>query len=462
MSIFVLLLCYMLFVTPLGFLRDGAAARHIACGQYMLSHGAPATTNFLWLLDPQAFWNTHELFTDFIFAFLYDTAHGEYQYMVLAAAVAMSAAIALAAKQASLEEAPKLFVGLATVLATLATSIHWSCRAHIFSYVFFVLAICLLRSNLDLKKKSLCIFLDFVLWINFHGSAILGLPLVILSKIESGNDLAVPLKTRIIHWLCLAAAALLGMSCSLRGPAYFGFLGAYAGQGQILGQGSEWAGFDTAYGIGTWAFIALIVLNLIARFKSNMGKSILNLESLLPTFLLLGFSAAALLAMRILPYAALLALATLAPSVAPAKRVLKYLTPMLLGATVAILAAFACTQHIGDMHPAFLPVRCTDYLKAHPPASPVGFCYDNWGDYIYIKTGLKYFIDDRTEFYPKDFNVAYRAALMADPGAKDFLKESKFSYILIPTNSPLAALLKEDSDYQIVERDLDALLFYSK
>lgn len=451
MSIFVLLLCYMLFVSPLGFLRDGATARHIVSGQYMLSHGTPATTNFLWLLDPQSPWCTHELFTDFILAFLYNTAHGEYQYMVLASAIAMSAALALAAKQASLETAPKYIVGIATVLATLATSIHWSCRAHIFSYVFFVLAICLLRSNLGLKIKSLFIFLNFVLWINFHGSAILGLPLVLLSR--SG---------KIGHWLCLAAAALLGMSCSLRGPAYFGFLGAYAGQGQILGQGSEWAGFDTAYGIGTWAFIALIVLNLIARFKSNRGKSFLNLEFIMPTFLLLGFSAAALLAMRILPYAALLALATLAPSLAPTKRALKYLTPMLTGAALAILAAFACTQHIGDMHPAFLPVRCTDYLKAHPPKSAIGFCYDNWGDYIYIKTGLKYFIDDRTEFYPKDFNVAYRAALMAEPGAKDFLKESKFSYVLIPTNSPLAALLNTDSDYQIEERDLDALLFYSK
>lgn len=449
MSIFVLLLVYMLFVSPLGFLRDGATARHIVSGQYMLSHGAPATTNFLWLLDPQAPWCTHELFTDYIFAFLYNTAGGEYQYMVAAAAIAMSAALALAAKQAALEAAPKYMVGMATVLATLATSIHWSCRAHIFSYVFFVLAICLLRSNLDLKKKSFWLFLDFILWINFHGSAILGLPLVILSR--SG---------KIGHWLCLAAAALLGMSCSLRGPAYFGFLGAYAGQGQILGQGSEWAGFDTAYGIGTWAFIALIVLNLIARFRSNKGKSFVNPDFLLPTLLLLGFSGAALLAMRILPYAALLALATLAPPMLPTKRVFKYLTPMLTGAALAILAAFACTQHIGDMHPAFLPVRCTDYLKTHPPASTVGFCYDNWGDYIYIKTGLKYFIDDRTEFYPKDFNVAYRAALMAEPGCQDFLKESNFSYILVPTNSPLAALLKEDSAYQTVERDVDALLFY--
>lgn len=453
MSIFVLVLAYMLFVSPLGFLRDGATARHIVSGQYMLTHGSPATTNFLWLVDPQAPWCTHELFTDFVVAFLYNTAGGEYQYIVAAAAVAMSLAIALAAKQASREEASKITVGVGTVLGTLATSLHWSCRAHIFSYVFFALAICLLRSQLSYKKKCLFIFLNFLFWINFHGSAILGLPLIVLSRSAQSK----PLKQRLLHYAGLALAALAGMCCSLRGPSYFGFLGAYAGQGQILGQGSEWAGFDTSYGIGTWAFLALLIGSLFLRLR---GKSLR--ANILPTLLLLGFAGAAFLAMRILPYAALLALATLPAAQPQSKRTFKHLLEMQSALVITMLLAFGYFNHIKDMHPAFLPVRCTDYLKAHPPSNDAGFCYDNWGDYIYIKSGLKYFIDDRTEFYPRDFNIAYRAALFAQPGTKDFLKASDFSYILVPTNSPLAATLKEDNDYQIVERDRDALLFYGK
>lgn len=459
----------MLLVAPMGFLRDGATARHIVSGIYILEHGRPATSNYLWYVDPLAPWQTHELLTDFTLGCLYRLT-GEYQLVVLAAAVAMALALSLAA-QNSIKRGRCALLSIAplVVLAATATSLHWSARAHIFSYVFLSLTMGLARSKLSTGKLSGLLFLLFAAWVNFHGSAILGLPLVLaLTMARQAEQKAAPTPTSKPFLACLPLlAALLGCLSSLRGPHYFSFLLQYATQGQILGQGSEWTGIDTAYGIGTWAYLILALIflaNCVRHWKQYRRPDLLPL-----TLVTLGFALTALPCMRIIPYASLLMLSMFEAKAKPAEvkeeepsvhaGKWKGASPLLLSLTAILILSFAATAHIKDMNPHFLPVRCSNFLKDNCNKEARGFAYDNWGNYLYVKCGQSFFIDDKTEFYPKDFNTAYRALLLAQSGYQDFIKEARFPFILIPRQAPLAEALEASGKWRIAERDEDAFLF---
>lgn len=450
----------------MGFLRDGAAARHIVSGLYILEHGRPATSNYLWYVDPLAPWQTHELLTDFTLGCLYRLT-GEYQLVVLAAAVAMALAISLAAQSAIKRgRCPMLSLAPLVVLAATATSLHWSARAHIFSYVFLSLTMGLARSKLSTGKLSGLLFLLFAAWVNFHGSAILGLPLVLaLTLARQAVQKAAPTPTSKPFLACLPLlAALLGCLSSLRGMHYFSFLLQYATQGQILGQGSEWTGIDTAYGIGTWAYLILALIflaNCVKNWKQYRRPDLLPL-----TLVTLGFAMTALPCMRIIPYASLLMLSMFEAKAKPEERKeeepsahagkWKGASPLLLSLTAILILSFAATAHIKDMNPHFLPVRCSNFLKDNCNKETRGFAYDNWGNYLYIKCGQSFFIDDKTEFYPKDFNTAYRALLLAQSGYQDFIKEARFPFILIPRQAPLAEALEASGKWRIAERNQDA------
>jgi len=275
----------------------------------------------------------------------------------------------------------------------------------------------LARSKLSTGKLSGLLFLLFAAWVNFHGSAILGLPLVLaLTLARQAVQKAAPTPTSKPFLACLPLlAALLGCLSSLRGMHYFSFLLQYATQGQILGQGSEWTGIDTAYGIGTWAYLILALIflaNCVKNWKQYRRPDLLPL-----TLVTLGFAMTALPCMRIIPYASLLMLSMFEAKAKPEERKeeepsahagkWKGASPLLLSLTAILILSFAATAHIKDMNPHFLPVRCSNFLKDNCNKETRGFAYDNWGNYLYIKCGQSFFIDDKTEFYPKDFNTAY-------------------------------------------------------
>ena len=70
LAAFFALLCllFLFFMRPYLMLGDGATARHIATGNYMFGHLKIPTTNYVWALNPDAPWTTHELIGDLLLA----------------------------------------------------------------------------------------------------------------------------------------------------------------------------------------------------------------------------------------------------------------------------------------------------------------------------------------------------------------------------------------------------------
>lgn len=319
----------MLFLTPLGFLRDGGTVRHIVCGNYMLEHHTLCTTNFLWYVDPNAPWLSTELLSDVVFAWLYNLAGQNYQYIVLASALSTSLALTLATCTARARGANLLLTIGALLLAVVATSLHWSARPHLFSYLFFALVLNLGQKPLSMLSRSSLYALIFALWVNLHGSAILGLPIVFIQCLLTFKD-------KSLKSFCPLVAAIGACLLNIRGPAYFSYLWQYTTHEQIFGQGSEWSSFDFVYGIGSYAFIALLLLTIAAHAVKRQA-----LKQDWPWLALtLVFASAAFISMRFISYFALLALFCLpaTSSTKPDRASSKALTLITLAASIIISA----------------------------------------------------------------------------------------------------------------------------
>ena len=87
---------------------------------------------------------------------------------------------------------------------------------------------------------------------------------------------------------------------------------------------------------------------------------------------------------------------------------------------------------------------------------------DNWGGYIRYATGERIFVDDRTTFYPSDFEQRYVQMMFAEPGWRKRLDEYGFQWVLVPKNMPLAAALRDQSAWQMRAEDPAAYLFVRK
>jgi hypothetical protein len=106
------------------------------------------------------------------------------------------------------------------------------------------------------------------------------------------------------------------------------------------------------------------------------------------------------------------------------------------------------------------PVAATEYVAAHNIHDHM-FSTDRWSGYLiyrlYPQTRL--FIDDRHDFYGEAFLKDYMKALRADLGWREVLDKNMITSVLIPPDAPLANVLKENSDWKVAYDDGVAIFF---
>ena len=71
-------------------------------------------------------------------------------------------------------------------------------------------------------------------------------------------------------------------------------------------------------------------------------------------------------------------------------------------------------------------------------------------------------MDDRHDLYGEDFLKDYLKAVRLTPDWEKFLNEKKVNWVLVPKESPLANMLQETSQWNLVYRDGTAELFERK
>lgn len=134
-------------------------------------------------------------------------------------------------------------------------------------------------------------------------------------------------------------------------------------------------------------------------------------------------------------------------------------------AAMAVIAAWIVAMHGGramsaQFNAKTFPVKAAEYIAAQNIHDHL-FNTDRWSGYLiyrlYPQTRL--FVDDRFDFYGPKFMQQYVNSYEAKPEWSQVLDQYTVRWVLIPPDSPLAAVLKESKQWQLQYHDDTAVLF---
>lgn len=472
-------------------LGDGATCRQILTGQYIIAHHAVPTTNYIFALDPTAPWQTIEIFSDLILGGAYSLLG--LNGVVLVTAGCISLVLTWAYQFGRLKGLGVFSGSLLLVAAIGATSIHWTARAHVFSYVpFLLMYFVLFQDSLKTRTKIILAGLIMVAWANVHGSFILGL-FMILCKIigdACGTTSDADSITAFKVDMAILGSAFLGSCINLRGINLYSYVTAYAANPLTRFNNEESHSVDFSVGLPIAAFFFLSVVMIWTWCYSK--KSPRLSEFLVAVSLFIG----GIYAMRLIPYFVLIALPIIADGwhtlkteyqltaqtpanrsltrtltswlfsleekleVQESRRIMNYPVVYITCLILIIFWLITPVFRISDFDPNWLPVNAVTWLKQHPIEGLV-FNTDNWGDYIYWRTGKPVFIDEKGD-YPAEFLQKYIVVFSGSAAWPNVINQYKIKGFIVPKKLPVVGLLLHNSDWSLIYQDALAVILKKK
>jgi hypothetical protein len=106
-------------------------------------------------------------------------------------------------------------------------------------------------------------------------------------------------------------------------------------------------------------------------------------------------------------------------------------------------------------------VEAVNAIQQQGIQTPI-FSLDHWGGYLIYRLypRTKVFIDDRHDFYGDAFIKDYLKVALVQPGWEDVLNTEHVDWVLMPTYSSLANVLRLHPEWKIEHEDETAALFH--
>src|SRR5206468_2353145 len=100
------------------------------------------------------------------------------------------------------------------------------------------------------------------------------------------------------------------------------------------------------------------------------------------------------------------------------------------------------------------PVAAVQRLAEEPNEQPL-FHDLNWGGYLILNSEPRraVFADDRFELYGREFLLEYMDALQYGRSWPKLLERYEFGHVLVGPETPLARVLRESPDWEVVFED---------
>jgi hypothetical protein len=494
---FVYLLGGMLFMRPEMFLWDGGTCRHIINGEYWLANHAMPTTNYT-----SAIFNSSPCLTR---CWLGDIVSGTiFSHFGMTGIVLIFSIVGALALMWSYQMARArgmgLLSGLLLVLLIMpAVGMHWSARCHVYTYLpFLILYYLLFISTHPIAVRALATALVMCLWANLHGSYTVGFIMLTFSALSlslqsllRAMGWKLPLLTSIVraegsagrlqpvsNFAILMASGCAATVLNPRGMSFYNTVLTYISNPVVLGKTDEWRSFDLTAGVGSWFFLLLCAITIIALGKSKGELSFHETVVMCILFL------ASFVSMRFVPYCALMVIPFLGPYwqnlkpellVSESKNsVEKWLAQLakleariegdepkgwklaLIYTAIIISMSFAFLSmdmfKVKDMDPARLPIKLVECLrKENPPG--LGFNYDNWGGYIYFKLKRTIYIDDWADFLPPQFIEEYLKILLTQDNWEEIFQKRNFTWVMVPKEAQIGQVLSRRKDWAVKCKD---------
>jgi hypothetical protein len=305
-SVFLLVLIYLLCKGPYILLRDGGTCRHLINGLYWLEHFSVPTNNYASAFFSQVPCITNSLIGDIAFSLSYKFWQLNGLVLICAATLALAY---MWSYQFARTRGLNIVLSLLTLVPVIfASSLQWTARCHIFSYLFMLVLYYLqFIENSSGPKKTLLTLSLMALWINVHASTFVGVLLLIcktggtiietiLGKLKFENS---PVLRRDLITLFTTPLVLC---LNLRGTGIYSYIFGYLLHPMVQAHAAEWQPIDFAYGSYVWPFLLLFVV-LAALWTYSRQKPKPGEFLLLSVLFLLGVHS-----MRIIPYFAFLVL----------------------------------------------------------------------------------------------------------------------------------------------------------
>jgi hypothetical protein len=473
-------------------LGDGDTGWHIRTGEWILANGRVPAEDIFSFSRPGQPWFAWEWLWDVAFAALF--RWGGLALVVLVNVVLVAVTFHLLYRYVARQANPLIALTL-TMIAAIASSIHWLARPHLFTLLFAVVFSWLLTRVSEGETKLLWWLPALtVLWTNLHGGFFVGI--ILVGAYAAGEGLRAAIgreaseRQQAIRAACGYLAAAAGclvaslvnpytwrlhqhvveyladsyqkehivefLSLNFHHPAapYFEILLLTGAVAAIWHAGR--GDYRAAVLVGVWAHGALLSARNIPIF------AIVSLP-LTAAWLQHGLDRMPELEVASWLRRGGAALQRVCRDLGDMERIVRFHVVSVAGLVVVGAILFSPNPP-KSFRPEFDPkVYPAAALKAVPldPKARV-FTNDEWGDYLIFRLfhqGNRVFVDGRSDFYGRDFEKEYLDVVQVKYGWEKTLRRFGIDTILLPTDASLAGALKESSRWRVVYDDGITLVF---
>jgi len=430
-------------------LNDGDTWWQISTGGWILDHGAiPATDPFSFTAGDRP-WAPHEWLAETLMALAF-RAGGLRAVMVLAAAAAgLTAAVLLASLRRFL---PGLYAVTALVIALSSAAPSLLARPHLLAWPCLALWCAgLVAARANRTPPRFALLPIMLLWVNLHGSFILGLLLAGAFMVEALLDAGANRLQVLTGWAKFILAALAAALINPDFAAGVVFPFHLVGMTSLAWIG-EWKPADLSH----FGPLEIVILGALALGLT--GKLRLPPIRLL---MFLGLVHGALAHARNEPILGIVGALILAEPLGAAlgrgaAKTLGTAWPaMAAGAALTAVAALSA-RAVLTLSPERSGLAFATTLDAVPPAlraQPVLNEYGLGGALIF--NGVRPFIDSRADLYGDAFLTRYRSIAAPDlPALQRALSDYAIAWTIFPAGEPIVAVMDEMPGWRrLADRD---------
>jgi hypothetical protein len=423
-------------------LHDNSYLTHLATGRLILAHGVPTQ-------DPYSFtahghpWVVESWLASVLYA-VTERAFGAHGLQLLHAVLAglLALVVWLLTRPARSLVGRVLTAGAALAVGTG----YWSPRPLLVALLLFAVVIMMVES--DRGSPWLLVPIMWI-WVNVHGSWPFALAYLLLRMAGRAIDRRplgrLPRLTGVAALGCLLGAA------NPLGPRLLSYPLTVLTHHQAFAHILEWQSPNFSNAVNT-IFLAEMILAVILLVARRGWVE--------DALVLMMFAAAAFLASRNVPVAALVAVPVLARGLVDLGTIQGEKRGVVPAAALAVLAALGAVFVVGAVRrPAFdlsaYPVSEVTWMQRHSLIPGRVVTPDYVGNYLEYRLGARagVFIDDRVDMFPFSLVQGYATLLTGTQGWHQVLDRYRPSALLWPRNGPLAGLVGEDHTWRIVLRD---------
>lgn len=445
----------LLALTAPAVLNDGDTWWHLATGQWILAHHAVPTTDVFSFSAPGTPWSAHEWLTETLFAAAFALAG--WSGVVALAGLAIAGALSIVARRALRDGLTGIPLLALMLIAFSLISASLLVRPHLFGLLLLAFWVTRLMAARDARSAPPVWLLGaMLLWVNMHASYLLGLAILGPFALEAVIEAPSGQGSRVFRdWTLFAVGAALVALINPQGYEAYVYPVSVMKM-KLLASIVEWrpASFDHIEPME----IALLALIGMALFRPVRLKPLrlALLLGLIHMALHQGRQQMVLAIVAPLLLAGPMALAfSTREEPAPEKDKLIWRGFLALMALSVALRLFIPLQRVDSPNaPLSALAALPPELRGKPVLNELSF----GGALIF--SGLRPFIDGRTDMYGDPFFAAYDHAADGDPAAFDAIAgRYAIKWTLFPPAAPVNRLLAARPDWKKFYADPYAVVF---